>query len=168
MTRFSLGLLALAIVPAMASAIAGPFAAAAHAQPSTVAGTPYNPRLGDLMNTIVQPRHAKLGLAGQAGNWPLAAYALAELEQAFRHVGETWPTWRRISLPDMIEQVAAEPMRAVDRAIKAHDAAQFAAAYAQLTAACNACHTSLGHAFIVIKTPDGSSFPNQDFSPQAK
>jgi hypothetical protein len=31
---------------------------------------------GDLMDTLVQPRHVKLALAGRAQNWVLAAYAL--------------------------------------------------------------------------------------------
>ena len=33
---------------------------------------PYQPGMGDLMVTIVQPRHLKLGLAGQARNWDYA------------------------------------------------------------------------------------------------
>ena len=43
----------------------------------------YKPTFGDMMNAIVQPRHIKLGLAGQAGNWPLAAHELHELDEAF-------------------------------------------------------------------------------------
>ena len=36
---------------------------------------PFNPQMSALMNMLIQPRHAKLGLAGRAENWPLAAYA---------------------------------------------------------------------------------------------
>ncbi|HSI02334.1 MAG TPA: hypothetical protein VLA02_17165, partial [Reyranella sp.] len=39
----------------------------------------YRPGLGDLMTMTVQPRHTKLGLAGQERNWTYAAYALHEL-----------------------------------------------------------------------------------------
>jgi hypothetical protein len=34
----------------------------------------YLPGLGDLMTTIVQPRHVKLALAGRGKNWVHAAY----------------------------------------------------------------------------------------------
>ncbi len=30
---------------------------------------------------------------------------------------------------------------------------------------CNACHMELDHPYVVIKTPDASAFPNQDFKP---
>jgi len=34
------------------------------------------------MNMLVQPRHAKLGIAGREQNWPLAAYGVHELKNA--------------------------------------------------------------------------------------
>src|SRR5262245_62842944 len=36
---------------------------------------PFNPQMAALMSMLIQPRHAKLGLAGKAENWPLAGYA---------------------------------------------------------------------------------------------
>ena len=68
-----------------------------------------------------------------------------------------------------VEYVVAEAKRlhdmglTVDAAIKQEDAAKFAAAYDQLTQGCNACHMELNHPYVVIKTPDASAFPNQDF-----
>src|SRR5262249_3152704 len=44
---------------------------------------PFNPQMAALMSMLIQPRHAKLGLAGKADNWPLAGYALKELKQGF-------------------------------------------------------------------------------------
>ena len=44
---------------------------------------PFNPQMAALMSMLIQPRHAKLGLAGKAENWPLAAYAFRELKQGF-------------------------------------------------------------------------------------
>jgi hypothetical protein len=32
-----------------------------------------------------------------------------------------------------------------------------------VTLGCNACHIELDHPFVVIKTPDASAFPNQEF-----
>jgi hypothetical protein len=45
----------------------------------------YAPGLGELM-TLQQMRHTKLWLAGQAGNWELAAYELDELGEGFDDV----------------------------------------------------------------------------------
>jgi len=33
----------------------------------------------------------------------------------------------------------------------------------RLTEGCNACHATTDHAFVVIKVPSASAFPNQDF-----
>jgi hypothetical protein len=40
---------------------------------------------------------------------------------------------------------------------------QFNEAYFRLTEACNACHVTTDHSFIVIKVPNASAFPNQEF-----
>ena len=39
-------------------------------------------------------------------------------------------------------------------------------AYGRLTQGCNACHATTDHSFVVIKAPDASPFPNQDFQPK--
>jgi hypothetical protein len=33
-----------------------------------------------------------------------------------------------------------------------------------MTAACNECHVAMEHSFIVVKTPEAPSFPDQDFT----
>lgn len=126
---------------------------------------PYPLTLGDMMNTLIQPRHAKLGLAGRAQNWPLAQYALVEIRQAFAGIEKAQPTFRGLPVAQLVDAAVGQPMNDVDAAIKARNSKQFDAAYAQLTQGCNACHTALDHPFVVIKTPDASAFPNQDFSP---
>ena len=42
------------------------------AAPAQAAAPPFNPGFADLMNTLVQPRHAKLGLSAREQNWALA------------------------------------------------------------------------------------------------
>jgi hypothetical protein len=142
--------------------------AAAHAQqpaPSTPSPpAPYVLTMGDMMNTLIQPRHAKLGLAGAAGNWPLAGYALVEVRQAFAGIVKAQPKFHGYPVADLADAALKQPLAEVDDAIKAQDPKQFAAAYEHLTQGCNACHASLDHAFVVIKIPDASAFPNQDFS----
>ncbi len=152
---------------AIALGVATPDVAGAQQSPAP-APAAYRPDLGDLMTMTVQPRHTKLGLAGAAGNWTYAAYALHELEESFERAAKLWPKYRTYSIPDMFESVVREPMKAVEDAIKAGDSARFAAAYGTLTAACNTCHQSTERGFVVIQAPVGSPFPDQDFRPAKK
>jgi hypothetical protein len=155
----------LSLVAALAVAMLFSQSGITNAQQSS-APDPYRPSLGDLMTMIVQPRHIKLGLAGAAGNWTYAAYALHELEEFFEHSAKVRPKYHTYSIPEMLESVTREPMKAVEEAIKAGNPARFAVAYAQLTAACNTCHQSTERGFIVIQTPTASPFPDQDFRPR--
>jgi hypothetical protein len=125
----------------------------------------YHPSLGDLMTMAVQPRHAKLGLAGRARNWPYATYEASELTNAFGRIARTVPTYRNASMADMVAANIKDPLDALDLAIKARNGPGFDRAYAQVTAACNACHRSLDHPFVVIRAPTISTFPDQSFTP---
>jgi len=127
---------------------------------------PFNPQMSALMSMLIQPRHAKLGLAGKAENWPLAAYALKELRQGFAVVSRAVPRWKGLPVPDLADAAMTQPLTLLDFAIKLRVARQFDEAYGQLTQGCNACHATTDHAFIVIKAPDASPFPNQDFQPK--
>lgn len=124
---------------------------------------PYQPGMGDLMVTIVQPRHLKLGLAGQARNWDYADYAQHELEESLDAVEKHIPMWRNLDIAQLMASTVKQPLEEIEKAVKARNAAAFDAAYRQLTEACNACHRSANLPAIVIKVPDGSAFPNQEF-----
>ena len=124
---------------------------------------PYVMGMGDLMNTLIQPRHTKLGLAGKAENWDLAAYAAAEIRQAFAGIAKAQPKFSGMPVGTLVDVAINPPMKAVDAAIKQQDGQKFAAAYDQLTQGCNACHMELNHPYVVIRTPDASAFPNQAF-----
>jgi hypothetical protein len=130
------------------------------------APVPYAMTIGDMMNTLVQPRHSKLGLAGREGNWPLAFYALVEIRQVFAGIAKAQPRFRGYPVAELIDAAMTQPIGALDVAIKQQDAQQFAAAYDQLTRGCNACHAAVDHSYVVIKSPDASTFPNQDFEPR--
>src|SRR5262245_7266846 len=60
---------------------------------------PFNPQMAALMSMLIQPRHAKLGLAGKAQNWELAAYSLKELRQGFAVVSKAVPRWKGLPVP---------------------------------------------------------------------
>lgn len=127
---------------------------------------PFNPQMSALMSMLIQPRHAKLGLAGKADNWPLAAYALKELRQGFGVISKAVPRWKGLPVADLVDAAVDNPIRVLDAGIKLRSRAQFDEAYARLTEGCNACHATMDNPFIVIKAPEVSAFPNQDFEPK--
>jgi hypothetical protein len=125
----------------------------------------FKPAMDDLMTMLVQPRHIKLYAAGQAKNWKLAGFELNELRAALARIGRTIPTYRNIGVDTAVASIFADSIKAVDTAIKAGDPAQFTSAYGEMTAACNACHVGMEHAFLVIKVPDAANYPDQEFRP---
>ena len=130
----------------------------------------FRPGFDDLMTMLVQPRHIKLYYAGRDKNWELAAFELRELRASFRRAGQAIPMYRKQDVNKSVEAMAAPPMDQVEKAITAKDAAMFATAYGALTRSCNACHSAMEHAFLVMKVPDGavvSEYSNQDFRPSA-
>jgi hypothetical protein len=133
---------------------------------STPTPPTYRPGLGDLMTMTVQPRHLKVGLAGEQHNWAYLAYEVHELEEAFERIARLVPKWREFDIPNLIASTVKQPIDALEEAAKTKSAPLFDDAYAKLTAACNACHQSTNLAMIVIQAPKTSPFANQDFRPQ--
>jgi hypothetical protein len=125
--------------------------------------SPFNPSFGDLMNTLVQPRHAKLGLIGREQNWVLAAYEIHQLKAALTNIGIWRPRFRDQSVSELMDAMTGEPIQALEAAVQAGDSGQFAKVYDRLTQGCNGCHTALGHGYVVIQVPDQSYFANQVF-----
>ncbi len=161
------------VLPAVAAAVALFLAAVAHPTPgvtqpqqSTPDAATFNPMMGALMHMFIQPRHAKLGLAGLAQNWPLAAYAFEELTHSLSKVAAAIPRWKGLPVEELFDAALTEPLAMLDAAIKARDPAKFADAYGRVTTGCNNCHATTDHRFVVLKAPDGSAFPNQVFDKQ--
>jgi hypothetical protein len=127
--------------------------------------TAYVPGLGDLMNGSVQPHHIKLGLAGQNANWALAGYELDELREAFEAVAQYQRRWNDKPIAEMQAAIMNPPLEAVEAAIKAGSREGFVRAYAQVNTGCNSCHLGTERAFVVIRTPVGSPFADQEFRP---
>jgi hypothetical protein len=159
-------LAALSFAGAAGAASAQTAPPAPPANPGPAPPVPYVMGMGDLMNTLIQPRHAKLGLAGRAENWALANYALSQLRQGFAGIVKAVPKFRGMPVGDLVDLALTQPLNAVEAAIKQQDAPKFSAAYEQLNQGCNACHIELDHPYVVIKTPDASAFPNQEFKAQ--
>ena len=126
----------------------------------------YTPGLGEIM-TQVQMRHAKLWLAGQNSNWPLAAYEIDELEEAFADAMEFHPTHKSspVALTELIPGMTDPPLQALRSAVAGRDGAAFTQAFDALTAACNACHQTTEFGYNVVTRPSGNPFTNQNFAP---
>jgi hypothetical protein len=146
--------------------------AAARAQPvqhhdqgeSANAADRYAPGLGEIMS-FQQMRHSKLWFAGRVRNWALAGYELDELKEGFDDVVKYAPTHDGVELKPAVEAITQREIADLDKAIKAQDRAAFTAGFDRLTAACNACHQTAKHAFIVIQRPRGLPYTNQTFAP---
>ncbi|MBY0381744.1 MAG: hypothetical protein K2W78_07510 [Xanthobacteraceae bacterium] len=111
--------------------------------------------------TTMQIRHDKLWLAGKFGNWPLAAYEIDLMLENFQDIALLYPG---VPVADMA--TLSKPTKAIGDAIAEKSVAKFTQAFAMLTAACNACHQSIGRGYIVIQTPTASKFGNQVFPPK--
>jgi hypothetical protein len=166
-----LGTVAAVVLSASASAcgrapLEQPRAAAATPAPVPTAAPAYVPGLGELM-AFQQMRHAKLWLAGKAGNWPLAAYEADELEEGFRDVARLHPTQKDVPVPidQAIETIMKEPLARLHDAIAKKDPKAFTETYDTLTEGCNACHQAANHGFNVVQRPSANPFPNQAFAP---
>ncbi len=127
---------------------------------------PFTPGLGEIM-AANQARHVKLWFAGDASNWPLAAYEVSELREGFDDAVRYHPTQEGSSLPisGLVPKIMTEPLRNVEASVAAKDHAAFVAAFDALTAGCNSCHQASNHGFNVVQRPVSNPFPDQVFVP---
>jgi hypothetical protein len=125
----------------------------------------YVPGLGDFMTAAVQPHHIKVGLAGHTGNWPLAEYEAKELRETFEDVTTYQGAWHDFPIAKLVKTNLEPALDDLDKAVAAKNPANFKKAYDRVTAACNSCHQATSNGFVVIKTPSGSDFPDQEFQP---
>ena len=126
----------------------------------------FTPGLGEIM-TLTQMRHAKLWFAGQAANWPLAAYELDELREGIADAATFHPTHKDapLPIPDLMAKIMTDPMQQVEKAVGAHDGNGFTRAFDALTEACNSCHRATNFGFNVVTRPGANPYSNQAFQP---
>jgi hypothetical protein len=143
--------------------------AALQAAPKAPAAAAEGPELGAQMLEL-QIRHARLWQAGEAQNWLLAQFQLAELRESMAGIEETngdhaalQPQRLAEVMPAMTDPALAQLQAAVD----AHDKAKFEAGYDALSAGCNACHAAAAHGFLVIQRPRTPLLDNLRAEPAA-
>ena len=139
------------------------------ATPSNAAAEAYAPGLGEIM-TLQQMRHTKLWLAGEAGNWDLAAYEIKELGEGFDDVVKFHPTHEEspVAPKDAIPRMVTVPLMEVSAAVDKKDTKGFEQAYDKLTSACNDCHQATNFGFNRVQRPAMNPYPNQVFAPAPK
>ena len=131
-----------------------------------VTGEAYVPGLGEIM-TLQQMRHTKLWLAGEAGNWELAAYEIKELQEGFDDVVKFHPTHdgSPVAPKDAIPRMVTVPLSELGAVVERKDAVAFGEAYDTLTKACNDCHQATNFGFNRVQRPAMNPYPNQVFAP---
>jgi hypothetical protein len=130
------------------------------------AGSTYSPGLGEIM-AANQMRHLKLWFAGEARNWPLAAYEIDELEEGFADAVRFHPEHKDAPRPltELVPEFTAAPLAALRRAISGESPQDFVTAYDALTQGCNGCHAATRFSFNVITRPASNPYANQRFEP---
>jgi hypothetical protein len=88
----------------------------AKGEPGAPAGAkePYAPGIAEIM-IMTQIRHAKLWLAGNAGNWELADYQIEELKEGFEDVVSHFPVYKDMPVGQMIEATIMPPIDDVEK-----------------------------------------------------
>jgi len=137
---------------------------AADAEPA-----PFNPQLSALMSMLIQPRHAKLGLAGKAENWPLAGYMFQELKQGFAVSGRAVPRWKGLPVPDLFEAAVAPVFSGARLRHQGGRAAAVRRGLREAHARLQQLPRHHRSRLCRDQVPtDAAAWPNQDFKPAAR
>ncbi len=121
----------------------------------------YKPGFGDLMGSV-QIHHNKLWFAGTNENWPLAEFAMHEIEEIFEDMRVYHPDRAETQVLPMIDPALA----AMHTAIDGQNSELFKEGYLTLSNTCNTCHAATNFEFIKIVVPTTPAFSNQDFNPE--
>lgn len=116
----------------------------------------YVPGIGDLMGKL-QLHHNKLWFAGINENWPLAEFALHELEESVEDLQTFHADREELQTLAMI----LPPLELMHETIDNQNLEEFKSGYLTLTNTCNSCHDVSGFDFIEIATPTSPVMTNQ-------
>ena len=122
---------------------------------SAAAPAPAAPELGQQMLEL-QIRHARLWQAGEARNWMLTQFQLAELRESLDGVAELNGDHAAVQprrLAEVLPEHMGPALAALQQAVDKQDGAAFDAAYDKLSQACSGCHAATDHGFLVIQRP---------------
>ncbi|SFK18894.1 hypothetical protein [Methylocapsa palsarum] len=115
--------------------------------------------LADLM-MMTQWRHIKTWYAIKRKNWDLLDYELGKLADTIERAAMLYQ-----NIPVEFIEGAVKPLNAMRKAISEKNIAKVEIGFADLTAACNACHRAAQIGFVTIQTPTSLPFSDQKFLP---
>lgn len=87
------------------------------------------------MNAFIQPRHIKLWLAGQSGDWTFVDYERDNI-WAFARIVAAVPSYKGLSNSSLVAAFVTPQLAALGDAVNARDRAAFVRAYGALTNGC--------------------------------
>jgi hypothetical protein len=125
------------------------------------------PELGQQMLEL-QIRHARLWQAGEARNWMLSQFQLAELRESLNGVVELNGDHAALQpnrLAEVLPAMMDPALKQMQGAIDAQDGPGFDAAYDAVSSACTGCHAASDHAFLVIQRPQTPMLDNLRAAP---
>ncbi|MEN3040782.1 MAG: hypothetical protein ABDH66_04495 [Bacteroidia bacterium] len=106
----------------------------------------------------------KLHQAGSAQNWELAQFYHEELEETAEQLEKLNLIDDGVPVSAMIRPNLLEPLEAVEKAIRAKNAADFQQSLTQLVTRCNGCHVAVGKPYIRFAPPEPEKPIRQVFS----
>ena len=128
---------------------------------------PPAPELGQQMLEL-QIRHARLWQAGEAKNWMLTQFQLAELRESLDAVVELNGDHAALQpqrLAEVLPAMLNPPLKQMQEAVDAQDLGKFELAYDAVSTACSACHAAADHGFLVIQRPQTPLLDNLRSAP---
>lgn len=120
------------------------------------------PRYGAVMFEVGR-RFELAGRAAAANKFELAAFEANEIEETFEGDlpnAELPKEGSPAALPVMAKSFLDTNAPELVKAANAKDPRAFADAFQRAAAACNACHQSSGHGFVLVPTVPGKSVPD--------
>lgn len=120
------------------------------------------PELGQQMLEL-QIRHARLWQAGEARNWLLTQFQLAELRESLSGVVELNGDHAALQpkrLAEVLPAITDPALKQLQAAVDAQDGQKFDAAYDGLSKSCTTCHEASDHGFLVIQRPQTPMLDN--------
>jgi len=113
-----------------------------------------------------------LWFAGQAGNWPLADFYLAETKSHLRWAVRRIPVRKdsrgqEIHLGNILEAFENGPLAALKNPVDGKDKAGFGRVYREVLTACYACHKAADKPFLRPQIPAEPGSRVMNFDPKA-
>lgn len=115
--------------------------------------------------SYLQNHTAKLGLAGNLKNWELANFYSTEILESMDKIVASNVYENGIAISPLMKNFGLKSVYNLQESIEKKDIDSFHSSYELLVANCNNCHTTVGHPYIKIKTPEFNTYSNQNFEP---